>query len=89
MQVNESCDQRLGIVPGKTYHAFDLWANEPVPDFSGSFKLQVAPRSCSVIAVRADEGHPVVLSNLLKVVAEATRQQTPLQSAPGINIVNI
>jgi hypothetical protein len=63
MKVNESCEQRLGLVPGKTYHAFDFWANEPMPDFTGSFKTQVAPRSCRVIAVRADEGHPVVLSS--------------------------
>jgi hypothetical protein len=63
MKVNESCEQRLGLVPGKTYHAFDFWANEPIPDFTGSFKTQVAPRSCRVIAVRANEGHPVVLSS--------------------------
>jgi len=62
MKVNETCE-RLGLVPGKTYHAFDFWANEPIPDFTGSFKAQVAPRSCRVIAVRADEGHPVVLSS--------------------------
>jgi len=63
MNVNESCEQRLGLVPGKTYHAFDFWANEPIPDFTGSFKTQIAPRSCRIIAVRADEGHPLVLSS--------------------------
>jgi len=62
MKVNYTCEW-LGLVPGKTYHAFDFWANEPIPDFTDSFKTQVAPRSCSVIAVRADEGHPVVLSS--------------------------
>jgi len=62
MKVNETCE-RLGLLPGKAYHAFDFWANEPIPDFTGSFRLQVAPRSCRVIAVRADEGHPVVLSS--------------------------
>jgi hypothetical protein len=61
MKVNETCE-RLGLDPGKTYHTFDFWANEPLPDFTGSFKTQVAPRSCRVIAVRADEGHPLVLS---------------------------
>ena len=63
MNVNESCEQRLGLPPGKTYHAFDFWAKEPLPDFTGSFKLQVAPRSCRVVALRADDGHPVVLSS--------------------------
>jgi hypothetical protein len=62
MNANETCE-RLGLVPGKTYHAFDFWANKPIPDLSGSFKEQVAPRSCRVIAVRAEEGHPVVLSS--------------------------
>jgi hypothetical protein len=62
MKVNDTCEW-LGLVPGKTYHAFDFWANKPIPDFTGSFKAQVAPRSCRVIAVRADEGHPVVLSS--------------------------
>jgi hypothetical protein len=61
-KVNETCE-RLGLDPGKTYHAFDFWANEPLPDFADSFEEHVAPRSCRVIAVRADEGHPVVLSS--------------------------
>lgn len=61
MKANNTCEW-LGLVPGKTYHAFDFWANEPIPDFAGSFNTQVAARSCRVIAVRADEGHPVVLS---------------------------
>jgi hypothetical protein len=62
MKVNET-SERLGLRPGKAYHAFDFWANEPIPDFRASLKTQVAPRSCRVIAVRADEGHPVVLSS--------------------------
>ena len=82
MKVNESCEQRLGLVPGKTYHAFDFWAKEPIPDFTGSFKMQVAPRSCRVIAVRADEGHPVVLSSsrhvtqgIVDITGEAWRSE--------------
>jgi len=67
MKVNEKCEKRLGLVLGKTYHAFDFWANEPMLDFTGSFKMQVAPRSCSVIAVRAGEVHPVVLSSSRRV----------------------
>ncbi len=63
MNVSENCEQRLGLVPGKTYHAFDFWANAPLPDFTGAFKMKVAPRSCRVIAARADEGHPLVLSS--------------------------
>jgi len=62
MNVNETSEW-LGLVPGKTYHAFDFWANEPMPDFTGSFKAHVPPRSCRVIAVRANEGHPLVLSS--------------------------
>ncbi len=61
MTVNETCE-RLGLVPGKTYHAFDFWANKPLADFASPFTMRVAPSSCSIVAVRADEGHPLVLS---------------------------
>ncbi|MGO9113342.1 MAG: glycoside hydrolase family 36 protein [Thermoguttaceae bacterium] len=62
MKVNNTCEW-LGLNRGKSYHAFDFWANEPLPDFTGSLKAKVAPRSCRVIALRGDEGHPVVLSS--------------------------
>lgn len=62
INLSHAC-QWLGLARGKTYHAFDFWANEPIPDFSGSFTARVAPRSCRVIAVRADEAHPIVLSS--------------------------
>ena len=61
--VDESSAQRLGLVAGKTYHAFDFWAKTPLPDFTAALQMKVAPRSCSVIAVRADAGHPLVLSS--------------------------
>jgi hypothetical protein len=61
MKVSETCE-RLGLVPGKTYHAFDFWANRPLVDFAGAFTMRVAPSSCGIVAVRADEGHPLVLS---------------------------
>lgn len=54
--------ERLGLDPHKTYHAFDFWANAPLSDFAGTFNAQVEPRSCRVIAVRANEGHPVLIS---------------------------
>ena len=46
----------------KTYHAFDFWANTPLPDFKGEFKAVAEPAACRVIAVRAVEDHPVLLS---------------------------
>lgn len=61
LNVKESCE-RLGLVAGKRYHAFDFWANERLPDFTGTFQAQVPLQSCRIIAVRADEGHPVLLS---------------------------
>lgn len=61
IEVSDTCE-RIGLVPGKTYHAFDFWANEPLPDFTGTFNAQVPPQSCRIIGVRADEGHPLVLS---------------------------
>lgn len=53
---------KAGLDGGKTYHAFDFWSGEPLPDFKGAFKFDLAPESCRVIAVRATEGHPLVLS---------------------------
>ncbi len=61
MKVDDTCE-KLGLVPGKTYHAYDFWAKKALPDFAGSLVTSLEPRSCRVIAVRADEGHPLLLS---------------------------
>ncbi|MEI6515764.1 MAG: alpha-galactosidase, partial [bacterium] len=61
LHVEHTC-AKIGLDPARTYHAFDFWANMRLPDFAGTFKAQIAPGSCSVIAVRANEGHPVLLS---------------------------
>lgn len=53
---------RAGLDPEKTYFAFDFWANTRLPSFKGRFQCEVPPTSCRVIAVRADAGHPVLLS---------------------------
>lgn len=54
--------ERVGLDPGKTYHAFDFWGNRPLPDVKGSIRDTVAPNSCKVIALREAAGHPVLLS---------------------------
>jgi hypothetical protein len=61
LKVGHTC-ARLGLDPARPYHAFDFWANTPLPDFKGEFQSTVAPGSCRVIAVRAEEGRPVLLS---------------------------
>jgi hypothetical protein len=53
---------KAGLDGTKTYHAFDFWSKQPLPDFKGEFKFDVPAESCRVIAVRADEGHPVLVS---------------------------
>lgn len=53
---------KMGLDPAKTYHAFDFWGNKPVADISGSIKEEVAPMSCRVLALRAKEGRPVLVS---------------------------
>jgi hypothetical protein len=53
---------KAGLDPMKTYHAFDFWAKEALPSFHGDFKYEVPGRSCRVIAVRATEDHPVLVS---------------------------
>jgi hypothetical protein len=61
LKVDYAC-AKIGLDPGKTYHAFDFWANTLLPDFQGRFQVIVRPNACRVIAVRAAEGHPVVVS---------------------------
>jgi len=51
-----------GLPPAKFYHAFDFWANKPLPRFAGEFQFKVPAQTCLVIAVRAAEGHPLLLS---------------------------
>lgn len=61
LNANYSCEQ-LGLDPEKTYDAFDYWDNAPLQPFRGRFAASVPPHSCRVIAVRADEGRPMLLS---------------------------
>ncbi|MCX6928264.1 MAG: alpha-galactosidase, partial [Verrucomicrobia bacterium] len=53
---------KAGLDPASTYHAFDFWANQLVPDFKGNFEFPVPAQSCRVIAVRSAKSHPVLLS---------------------------
>lgn len=53
---------KAGLDGDKTYHAFDFWSKSALPDFKGELNFAMAPESCRVIAVRAAEGHPLVLS---------------------------
>lgn len=53
---------KAGLDPEETYYAFDFWANLPLPSFRGEFNGDVAAQSCRVIAVRAAQGHPLLVS---------------------------
>jgi hypothetical protein len=53
---------RLGLAPAQRYFAFDFWTNAPLPAFGENFDCAVPAKSCRVVAVRADEGHPVLVS---------------------------
>ena len=53
---------KAGLDGTKTYHAFDFWSNSVLPDFKGAFEFETPAESCRVIAVRAEEGHPLLLS---------------------------
>ena len=61
LKVDYSCE-KLGIDPTKTYHAFDFWDDALLAPFRGQFTINVPPHSCRIIAARADEGHPILLS---------------------------
>lgn len=53
---------KAGLDQTKTYHAFDFWNDRVLPDFKGDFSYDLSSQSCRIVAVRADEGHPVVVS---------------------------
>ena len=53
---------KAGLKGGTTYHAFDFWANAPVPAFTDRFSFDVPKESCRILAVRAAEDHPVLVS---------------------------
>jgi hypothetical protein len=61
LKVEYSC-AKLGLEPSKSYYAFDFWDNSPTPSFAGNFQCVVPPSSCRVLAVRAVEDHPVLVS---------------------------
>ena len=53
---------RAGLDPARTWHAFDFWDNRLVSYIAGDFNIDVPGQSCRVLALRADEGRPVLLS---------------------------
>jgi hypothetical protein len=53
---------KAGLDCSKSYYAFDFWSNSILPSFKGEFSFTVPAESCRVIAVRAAEGHPVLVS---------------------------
>lgn len=53
---------KLGLDPNKTYHAYDFWANQPLPDINGSYQDSLPANSCRVVSLRESCGHPVVIS---------------------------
>ena len=61
LNIDYSC-AKLGLDPAQTYYGFDFWANAPVPALRGGFKCAVPPTSCRIVAVRAQEGRPVLVS---------------------------
>jgi hypothetical protein len=46
---------------GTRYHAFDFWANAPLPDFGDHVEFSLPKESCRILALRAVEDHPVLV----------------------------
>jgi hypothetical protein len=53
---------RLGLVAGQRYVAFDYWANRLLPPFQGRLRLSVPKQSCRIFAVRPALDRPQVIS---------------------------
>lgn len=51
-----------GLNENMQYHAFDFWANHPLPDIENSISSDLPAESCQLIAIRAKLNHPVVVS---------------------------
>jgi hypothetical protein len=69
---------KAGLDSTKTYHAFDFWNRAPLPGFRGVFAFDVPAESCRVVAVRADEGHPVLVStsrHLTQVIVDVSGEK--------------
>jgi Melibiase len=60
-EVDDTCAW-LGLAPANEYFAFDFWGNRPLPPFHNTFRCAVPAHSCRVLAVRAAEGHPILVS---------------------------
>lgn len=69
---------KTGLDPARTYYAFDFWNNALLPDITNSFAYVLPPVSCKVVAVRAAENHPVLLSTSRHVtqgIVDVTREK--------------
>ena len=53
---------KAGLKANATYHAFDFWSKQPLPDFKDTFKFDLPKESCKIVAVREAVGHPVLVS---------------------------
>lgn len=53
---------RAGLKDQIDYFAFDFWENRSLPKVKGSFLWNLPPESCRIVAMRAREDHPVVVS---------------------------
>ncbi len=54
--------EKTGLDPARGYHAFDFWNNTLLPDVRDCYAYEVPPESCRILALRAVEGRPVLLS---------------------------
>jgi len=61
LAVDCTCE-KLGLDPAKKYLAFDFWDNKLLAPYRASFAGKVPGQSCQIIAVRAEQGHPLLLS---------------------------
>jgi hypothetical protein len=52
----------LGLAPDRSYVAFDCWANQLCPVFSGHLGTRVPKQSCCVLAVRRALDRPQLIS---------------------------
>ncbi|MDR2274111.1 MAG: alpha-galactosidase [Sphingobacterium sp.] len=74
---------KIGLDPDKEYYGFDFWENKQLPLISRELKMSIPGEETKIIALRAKENHPVIVSTsqhvtqgMIDVLAEKWQKNT-------------
>lgn len=82
--------EKAELQAGRAYHAFDFWNNTLLPDIRDAFVYELPPESCRMIALRASEDRPVVLStsrHITQGIVDIVREEWSDRQLSGVSRV--